>query len=311
MALVAALLVAPTLVVASAGPVSAAPAERVGSVCDTSQSARTTGRGPDGPTYTEAQLDRIDRGLEQALAESGASSTTTTRSRLTLRIGVHVHVVGSDTVRGPSEKRVRRQVAVLDDAYDGGQSADNARTRFSFYLASFERVRNNRWHDATIGSKADLTMRKKLHVGGPEDLNVYVSEPRQRDGNVVLGWSSAPWDVSRRTKLDGVTVHQGSLPGGELFGYDRGDTLVHEVGHWLGLFHTFEGGCTEENDRVDDTPAQGEPSTTCEGDRDTCELPGLDPVHNFMDYSIDACMNMFTPGQVSRMTDNWLAYRTP
>lgn len=309
-ALVAGLLVTLALPAALAAPSAAAPVERSGARCEPSPSARTTGRGPDGASYTEGQVDRIDRDLEQALAARRATSSTTARSRLSLRIAVHVHVVASDTVRGPSRKRVQRQMEVLDDAYDGGQSADNARTRFSFYLASFERVRNTRWHGATIGGKADLEMRRKLHTGGPDDLNVYVLEPRERDGNTVLGWSSAPWDV-RRLRLDGVTVHQGSVPGGNLFGYDRGDTLVHEVGHWLGLFHTFEGGCTEQNDLVEDTPAQGEPSTTCEGDKDTCELPGLDPVHNFLDYAIDACMNMFTPGQVSRMTDNWLAYRTP
>ena len=76
-------------------------------------------------------------------------------------------------------------------------------------------------------------------------------------------------------------------------------------------FHTFEGGCSAGNDRVDDTAAEAQPSLTCEVGRDTCDADGLDPVRNFMNYSFDSCMNMFTPGQVSRMTDNWLAYRTP
>ncbi len=300
-----------------APPADAAPARDAGasaSGCAVAPgSAARTSRGPDGATYTSRQLRRIDRNLEQALADEGLARTTATaRTGLELRIAVHVHVVRSDASRGPSKKRVRRQLAVLDDAYAAGQSAESAATRFSFRLASFERVLNNRWHRAAMGSKEDRQMRRSLHRGDAADLNLYLLSPTDPTRqNVVLGWSSSPWQVDGDVRLDGVTAHQESLPGGSLMSYDRGDTVVHEVGHWLGLLHTFEGGCSEQNDLVEDTPAEAEPSTTCEGVKDTCELPGDDPVHNFMDYAVDACMDMFTPGQVSRMTDNWLAYRTP
>jgi hypothetical protein len=141
-------------------------------------------------------------------------------------------------------------------------------------------------------------------------LNIYVNRTAV-PGQVLLGFSTFPWQRAWRRGLDGVTVSDASLPGGQALGYNHGDTVIHETGHWLGLLHTFEGGCTEPNDLVKDTPAEGEPSITCEGVKDTCDLPGDDPVHNFMDYAVDACMNQFTAGQVSRMTDNWLAYRTP
>lgn len=229
-----------------------------------------------------------------------------------LRIPVHVHVIDGVRSQGPSLTRVRRQLVVLNDAYSGGQSARNAPTRFRFYLASFDRVRNQRWHTASITDPADHELRRALHIGGPDELNLYFSAPvTSQGGGVVLGWSSVPWKAARHPLLDGVTIHQGSMPGGALRHYNRGDTTVHEVGHWLGLFHTFEGGCSSLNDRVEDTPAEATPSMGCQQGRDTCTAPGLDPVHNFMDYSFDTCMNMFTPGQVSRMTDNWLAYRTP
>jgi hypothetical protein len=298
---------------AVAAPAGAAPVpDRVvpASACEPAVAARTTSRAPDGPTYTPRQLLRIDRQLTDSL--SATRTTTTMRTGLELRVAVHVHVIRDDDDRGPSEKRVRRQLEVLDDAFAGGQSAESSASRFTFRLASYERVHNDKWRNLAMGSAEDTAMRRALHKGDEGDLNLYLLAPTDPDArNVVLGWSTSPWQAADALLLDGVVIHEGSLPGGDLTSYDRGDTAVHEVGHWLGLLHTFEGGCTEPNDLVKDTPAEGEPSITCEGVKDTCDLPGDDPVHNFMDYAVDACMNQFTAGQVSRMTDNWLAYRTP
>lgn len=312
------LLLAGTAALALVLPAQAAAAPVAthrGSDCAPAFSARAGGdvgrHAADAPTYSKRELLRIDRRLERRL--DGRTGIATAREGIQLRIGVHVHVISTKGDRGPSKRAVRRQLALLDRAYAGGQSADSATTMFRFHLASFERVRNKRWHDAPIGSSADLDMRRRLHRGGAEDLNLYIAEPRDpRFHSVVLGWSSAPWQVRRYPQLDGVTIHQGSLPGGSLRNYNLGDTAVHEIGHWLGLLHTFEGGsCEGPGDLVEDTPAQSVPSMSCQGDKDTCPSEGLDPVHNFMDYAVDECMNQFTPGQVARMTDNWLAYRTP
>jgi hypothetical protein len=295
---------------AGAAPVDRDPACAGGSV---PQGAARTERPADGRSYTAAQLRRIDRRLQDRLAEIGAGGTGAARQGATLRIPVHVHVVAGDGSKGASKRQVRRQLEILDAGYAGGQSVTNAMTRFDFYLASFERVRRDSWHKARIGGRADVDMRRALHRGGPQDLNLYVLEPRDPYAqNVVLGWATPPSQARKRTDLDGVVLHQESLPGGSFSSYNRGDTAVHEVGHWLGLFHTFEGGCEGPGDLVEDTPAQSVASSACDPAKDSCTVqPGLDPVNNFMDYSVDDCMNMFTPGQVSRMHDNWLAYRTP
>lgn len=271
------------------------------------------GRADDQPSYRPRRLRRLDARLRHRLATQSLTHAEA-RYSLVLRIPVAVHVLAGTHDRGPSRARVRREIRVLNDAYSGGQSPENTATRFSFQLVSFDRTVNDAWHTGVMFDAADRAARRALHVGGFNELNLYIAAPttrNRRSDGVVLGWSSMPWRAQRRPRLDGVTVHEGSLPGGRLRDYNRGDTAVHEIGHWLGLFHTFEGGCSKRNDRVADTPAEYSPSTACERGRDTCPAPGLDPIHNFMDYSFDACMNRFTPGQVNRMTDNWLAYRTP
>lgn len=303
---------------------SAAPADQVGrpagSPCDPALSRDVVasamarlGRADDQARYTPRELRRIERRLGRALAASESSGVRGgARFGLVLRIPVHAHVIDGTRSRGPAQRAVRRQVAILNRAYDGGQSRHNTATRFQFYLESFDRTRNQRWYTASLFDAADKRMRRTLHQGGPESLNLYFSAPRGgQSDTVVLGWSTVPWLARRNPRLDGVTIHQESMPGGDLNRYNRGDTTVHEVGHWLGLFHTFQGGCSRLNDRVDDTSAEARPSLACETGRDTCRADGLDPIRNFMNYSFDTCMNMFTPGQVARMTDNWLAYRTP
>ena len=242
------------------------------------------------------EIRRVARAVELALGGGGPGVTGGT-------IPVYVHVIrrGDGIANGqPTPQMINDQIAVLNGAFDG--------TGWSFGLASVDSTVNDSWFTMTPRSTAERQAKAALRQGGPEALNLYSANP----GQGLLGWATFPSDYSEAPDNDGVVISYTTLPGGSAAPYNLGDTGTHEVGHWMGLLHTFQGGCNKTNDAVLDTPATKAHGTTCVAGTDTCSRqPGLDPVGNFMDYTDDSCMNTFSAGQDTRMDQMSSAFRNP
>ncbi len=248
-------------------------------------------------------LEAVDQ-IEQRI-----SKARKVRAEVTIPVWVHVINKGSGFANGDvPEDMIRRQIRVLDDSYSG--RTGGAGSGFDFQLAGITRTTNKTWFESmALDFEVEIEAKTALKRGGPETLNIYTV-----DGGPYLGFAYYPDIVlsPQFAVLDGVVLDWRSLPGGTFEIYSEGDTAPHEVGHWLALYHTFENKCSAKGDFVADTPAEFSPAFFCPVGRDTCggaSRPGLDPIFNFMDYTQDSCMFMFTAGQATRMQAAWAAFR--
>lgn len=183
-------------------------------------------------------------------------------------------------------------------------------TGYTFNLIDTDFTTNDAWAAAAYGSPDEAAMKRALKQGTYADLNLYFLSDL---GGGLLGFCyfPQPAPTADDLALDGCVHLADSLPAGAAANYDLGITAVHEVGHWFGLFHVFQGeACAGDGDFVADTPAQRAPTSGCPAQSDTCpDAPGLDSIHNFMDYSYDECLYEFTDDQVTRLQSVYSQYR--
>ena len=268
------------------------------------------------PTVDFTSRSRVDKcGVkptaadQRALIEQAATSGVADNGGV-VTIPVYWHIITTAKGEGNVSSLVPAQMQVLNGAF--------ASSRFAFDLQGVQVIKNNTWFFAAAGSPEEVAMKNALRRGGPDVLNIYTT-----NGDVYLGWATLPFYYKFFSSYDGVVLWWAALPGTGLAGasedepdgvltYDQGDTGTHEVGHWLGLDHTFGGGgCVHPGDSIKDTPTEAEPQFFC-APRDSCvgsPFPGDDPVMNFMDYTDDVCMDHFTADQTQRMRKHWHAFR--
>ncbi len=241
----------------------------------------------------------LDDGASSALRAPEFEKGQAPHLENTITVPVAFHVISTEVIKSGvrtkvgdvSTSKLDAQIQVLNRAF--------APVGVQFAKRSVDRSTNATWYNMTMGSSAEAACKRTLAIDPTHVLNIYTSGIP----NGQIGWAYYPWAFAESNTLQGLVVHYGTLPGGSVSHYNQGDTATHELGHYFGLYHTFEGGCSSPGDYVGDTPSEATPAYGKPISRDTCPSPGTDPIHNYMDYVDDSAMYEFTSGQMARM--NW------
>jgi len=223
----------------------------------------------------------------------------------TIVLPVVFHVIQrTDGTGALSDRQIADQIEVLNEdfgAVSGSLGENGYKTRINFTLAGITRNRNNSWFNDTD----EMDYKEELAWDPDRYINIYTNS-----ASGYLGYSYYAQEAAGEI-FDGIVVLY-EVVGGRNNGadlYDQGRTLVHEMGHYLGLLHTFEDGCTNSyssGDLIVDTNPEAEEHYDC---IQTYSCGVADPIHNYMDYTPDTCMDRFTREQANRMVCTVLNYR--
>jgi hypothetical protein len=288
------------------------------------------------PKRTE---DGFERWMAQHVNQQLKNSQRAERTQTTLTIPVVVHIIHNGEPVGTglniSDAQVFSQMVVLNNDFNR-LNADQANTPTLFqpvagsFDVQFVLAKQDPNGIATTGivrvqgSKTswsfndDFLLKSQSYWPAEQYLNVWVSSITDFLGYAQFPVSSLPGlaDSPIERLTDGIVVnyrHFGSIDGGTFdlsSRYNKGRTLTHEMGHFFGLRHIWGdvSSCSTATDYVDDTPVQNSSTNGCPAHPQT-SCSNTKMFQNYLDYTDDACMNIFTQGQVVRM--NFVAANSP
>jgi len=214
------------------------------------------------------------------------------KSLLLWNIPVVFHVIkGSDGSGDVLDSQLISQIAVLNSGFSG----------FTFYLAGIRRIANDNWRNLSKDSSQEIDMKNMLAIDPVHAINIYITSIP----GSIKGWATYPWDnsASQNPLLFCVVIRSNVLPNGDDPDNNLGRVASHEVGHYLGLYHTFdEYYVCKDGDLVADTPIHLVNTGCPSRNPDTCpQHPMVDPIENYMNYTNDLCRTEFSDGQSIRM----------
>ena len=257
------------------------------------------------------------------------SNETNSQSGGIIYIPVVVHIIHNGDAYGVSEnitdEQVASQITVMTQDFRRMMGTPGYNTnplgadiQIEFVLAKVDPngnptngiTRTNMCEDFWEMDAIDSTVKPATIWDPTQYMNMWSVNFGGADSD-ILGYAQFPSNGTATANTDGVVAgysYFGSsalYPAGNFSApYDRGRTMTHEVGHFLGLYHTFQGGCAGENntagDFCADTPAVSSPNYGCTP-RNSCPTGATDMIANYMDYTDDTCMNIFTIEQKARV----------
>lgn len=283
-----------------------------------------------------------ERGNQEAskIAEALLANKSFAKQGNIKYIPVVFHVIHNGGSENITQAQIMDQMRILNEDFrkksgtngDKSTNPNAADMEFEFRLAQIDP--NGNRHDginriqSTATNDAYENIKSLSRWPSTKYLNIWVVKsitiPNQGTGGTVLGYAQFPDNMTFRSSLDGIVIradYVGSIQSGN--SSHMGRTLTHEVGHWVGLYHPFQDGCTGQTasncassgDRVCDTPpvSSANYGSVCDAVLNSCsgDNPDLpDMINNYMDYLDGKCANTYTLGQKARATAQMSLYRS-